>query len=113
MNAFSLAWLVLLSLLSLVGLARLAQLVVTVSGLRDRLARCEVSPNASLTSRLDELESAVEVVANRVKMQRVRAAALHATSKSDRSTELPDPYREPDAWRSAVNSQLARGKLDR
>lgn len=110
MNGFSLVWLVILSACSLLALRRLARVAVTVSELRDRVARSEVSPSASLTQRLDELEDAVQVIANRVKMQRVRAAALHATTKNER-TELPDPYREPDAWRTAVNSQLARGKL--
>lgn len=81
----------------------------------DRLARCEArpiasgSPSESLSARLDELEQTVEVLANRVKMQKVRNAALHA--ERERPGGLPDPYKEPDRWRDAVNKRLASSKL--
>lgn len=70
------------------------------------------SPSASsstlLTQRLDELEESIQLVANKMKMQRVRAAANHAERKTD---ELPDPYRDPDGWRTAMNARIARGKV--
>jgi hypothetical protein len=92
-----------------------AKLAVRMQDLRDRLARFEArpiasdSPSASLSARLDELEQTVEVLANRVKMQKVRNAALHAERAG--KDDLPDPYKEPDRWREAVNKRLASAKL--
>jgi hypothetical protein len=51
----------------------------------------------------------LEVVANRVKMMKVRGAANHV--REDRPSETPDPYKNPDAWRLWMNNQMARGKV--
>lgn len=51
---------------------------------------------------MDELETTLEVLANRVKMMRVRTAANHV---KDQPTE-PDPYKDPEAWRKAMNLKL-------
>lgn len=67
------------------------------------------SGSAKLQSRLDELEQTVEVLANRVKMQKVRNAALHVQRDADPG--LPDPYKDPDGWRRAMNTKLGLGKL--
>lgn len=61
----------------------------------------------SLTSSRDELTVALDALAQRVKMSRVRQATDHATGHR----AMPDPYKDPDGWRAAVNAQLASGKL--
>jgi hypothetical protein len=71
-----------------------------------RVASCE-SRIESLTTSRDELTVALDALAQRVKMQRVRQATDHATGPRG----LPDPYKEPDRWREAMNAQIARGKL--
>lgn len=55
--------------------------------------------------RLDALEEITATLANRVKMQKVRAASTHAAERSD---GMPDPYRDPDAWRRAMNRTILR-----
>lgn len=74
--------------------------------LRAKVDSCESRIESLLTSR-DELTVALDALAQRVKMQRVRQATDHATGPRG----LPDPYKNPDEWRAAVNSQLSRGKL--
>lgn len=76
-----------------------ASLLARVASLESRVE--------SLTSSRDELTVALDALAQRVKMQRVRTAVDHATGPRG----LPDPYKNPDEWRAAVNSQLSRGKL--
>jgi hypothetical protein len=59
----------------------------------------------------DSQQSAVTeltALANRVKMQRVRAATDHAS----RPAGDPDPYTNPDEWRSVMNKRLAAAKLN-
>lgn len=68
----------------------------------------KASSNSSLVERVTAVEDAMELLANRVKMQRVRAAAVHAEKQKD---ELPDPYRNPDEWRRVMNARLQKGKL--
>lgn len=46
-------------------------------------------------------------LANRVKMMKVRSAVRHGTMTDDR----PDPYKDPDAWRKAMNLELAKGRI--
>jgi len=70
----------------------------------------------SVESRLQSCEQLVEEhtqamtdMANRLKMIKVRSATSHA-AKDDNS--LPDPYRDPDGWRRAMNSRIALNKLN-
>jgi hypothetical protein len=67
----------------------------------------------SLDSRVQSLEQSVEdtrltleQLANRVKMMRVRNAVNHTTDKTD-----PDPYRDPNAWRTEMNRKLAQRRI--
>lgn len=85
--------------------ARIAQ---AVSELRARVDSLSGSPSESLSARLSELEETCSLLANRVKMMKVRSAATH-TDKSNGAE--PDPYRDPNGWREAMNRQIARGKL--
>lgn len=114
---FSLALAVAAFACSAVAALLAARTATRVQALRDRLA---ASPPGSmdslskrvesLTTMLDEQGTALAELAQKVKMQRVRTAANHVReSRSD--GELPDPYREPDAWRDAVNSRLARARI--
>jgi hypothetical protein len=63
----------------------------------------------SLQTSLEETQSALEHLANRVKMQRVRNATDHATGNGKAklgADGLPDPYTDPDGWRKAMNAKL-------
>lgn len=86
----------------------LARIAARVSELGDRVRSLNASPSASHTERLNELEETVSVLANRVKMMRVRNAATH-TDKPNGAD--PDPYRDPNAWRQAMNRKLSQSKL--
>lgn len=86
----------------------LARIAARVSELEDRVRSLNESPSESLSARLSELEETVSLLANRVKMMRVRNAVTH-TDKSNGGE--PDPYRDPNGWRAAMNRRLAQGKL--
>lgn len=60
----------------------------------------------SLETRLSELESTLSVVANRVKMTKVRNAATHL--ERDKTGE-PDAKSDPEGWRAWKNAQLRAG----
>lgn len=92
-----------LSIIALRSAARAA--AQAPDSLAARLSSTE-SGMRSLRGALDETQSALEEVANRVKMQRVRTAANHVKEPSE-----PDPYKNPEEWRKAMNSRLARQKL--
>jgi hypothetical protein len=61
----------------------------------------------SLTERLGEAEEALKLVANRVKMMRVRSAATH----TDSSPGEPDPKSDPERWRTWMNAKLSRQRF--
>jgi hypothetical protein len=67
------------------------------------------SVSRSLETRLSELEDAVAVVANRVKMTKVRNAATH--TDRDKGGE-PDARLDPEAWRTWKNAQLRAGQYN-
>lgn len=70
-----------------------------------RLRSCE-SRVDSLKDSLESTQHALEIVANRLKMTRVRNAAEHVKGSSDE----PDPYKNPDEWRSMMNKRLAESR---
>lgn len=86
----------------------LARIAARVSEFEDRVRSLSALPSASLSERLSELEETVSLLANRVKMMRVRNAATH-TDKSNGAD--PDPYRDPNGWRTEMNRKLARGRI--
>lgn len=57
----------------------------------------------SLEASAEDLRSTLEQLANRVKMMRVRNAVTH----TDKSDTVPDPFKDPDAWRKAMNRKMA------
>ena len=67
--------------------------------------RCVESRTESLVASLNDLQSTMEVLANRVKMQRVRNFAMHAVG----SDGEPDARIDPEAWRAWKNKQLRTG----
>lgn len=85
-----------------------ARIAARVSELSDRVRSLSESPPESLSARLSEAEETLAMLANRVKMMRVRNAVTH-TDKPNGAD--PDPYRDPAAWRQAMNRRLAPGKL--
>lgn len=94
----------------------LACLTRAISAARDAKAATGLPARAlsSLTSRIESLEvsrddqaTAMTDLANRLKMIRVRSAANHA-SKPDGD---PDPYKEPERWRTVMNERLARSRV--
>lgn len=113
MSAFSIALPAICLLLSLAATFFAVKAVGAAQDLQDRFERFKTqqmrspSESGSLSARLDELESTVEVLANRVKMQKVRNAALHV----ERESGLADPYKDPDRWRQQMNTQLSRDKF--
>lgn len=72
--------------------------------LQGRLRSIE-SQIASLESSVSEWSQITTDLANRVKMMRVRAATA-GPSSSGRPSDLPDPYRDPDGWRRAMNQRI-------
>jgi hypothetical protein len=97
-------------LCSVVAIFLNARSVVRVEELRQRFHGLKPYAKDSLEARLTELEEALQVVANRVKMSRVRTTALHATEKGSRGE--PDFRSDPEAWRAWQNRQLKTGVVN-
>lgn len=110
MTEFSIASSVIALVISIVATLVAARTASRVQALRDRFARLPVSRLESLATAQAELAETMEALANRVKMQRVRNAANHVPDLAQSS--VPDPHRDPDGWRKAMNAKLALGKLN-
>lgn len=106
-TTFFFALTVIASVTCLIGTIYVARSAkVGAASLQKRLRSCE-SQIASMTTSQEELVQTVTDVANRVKMQRVRNIATHATG----SPGEPDPYKNPDEWRSMMTRKLALAKV--
>lgn len=116
-NAFFSALSAFACLLCILSLWSAARNAAAVRDLRAAMTRWQEwanslprnSSSTSFEARLSEVEETLATVANRVKMQKVRNAAEHATAT--KPTGLPDPYLQPDEWRAAVNAKLSRSKF--
>lgn len=75
--------------------------------LQGRVQDLPLSRLRSLETLCAEHSELLESLANRIKMQKVRNAANHVRENG----AIPDPYRDPDGWRKAMNSKLQREKL--
>lgn len=94
------------SICSLIGAIYVAQRAAAErASLQKRLRSCELLIESTRTS-LEETQQTLTETANRVKMQRVRNAANHATGSSGD----PDPYRDPDGWRAMMTRRIALAK---
>lgn len=109
MSATSFALIAVSFVLSLLALALAARAAKAVSELSARSESWKASRVESLDARLTETEETLSQLANRVKMMRVRNSVNHTSDPKPNG--LPDPHRDPDGWRAAMNSRLARGKL--
>jgi hypothetical protein len=98
---------VIVSALCLIGTIYVARNAARdAASLQKRLRSCESRLESAITSH-DELLATVTDLANRVKMQRVRNTVTHATSSSGE----PDPYKNPDEWRSMMTRKIALAKV--
>jgi len=93
--------------LSILAASFAALSAIRVRELLDDQQRLPVSRLKSLETSLADTQGALEEVANRVKMMKVRSAANH----SDGKASFPDPYKDPDGWRKAMNSRLSAARL--
>ena len=108
---FSLALSVLLALGSLTIAIIAARNAARAADSAARNSRLPESALQSLRESIQELGDTQLEMANRLKMMKVRAATSHTDPKPDRNNGLPDPYKDPEGWRQAMNSRLARGKV--
>jgi hypothetical protein len=86
-----------------------AQSVRVVQELRQALQALEPSGNKSLEIRLGECESALVLLANKLKMTKVRNAINHIGRDKDGE---PDAKSDPEAWRAWKNAQLRAGTFN-
>lgn len=91
--------------------------VRSVKAARELLAQSKALPASrinSLETSLRDTQDALEVVANRVKMQRVRTIATHATETTSRASgkNEPDPHTDPEGWRTWMNAQLRKPRTN-
>lgn len=87
-----------------------ARIAARVRALEDRYALSSPSAIESLRTVQQEQADALAALANRVKMQRVRTAVNHVQEDRD---GLPDPHKDPDAWRKAMNAKLALTRIQK
>jgi hypothetical protein len=71
-----------------------------------RECSCE-SRVRSLTASVEDQATAMLDLANRMKMIKVRSASNHAMKPDG----PPDPFKDPDGWRRAMNARIVHGKL--
>ena len=88
----------------LIGCVFVAQRARQNSGPQAAQIRSATSRIASLSESVEALQLELERLSNRVKMQRVRNVTEHGLRPSG---EDPDPYRNPNEWRAAMNKKLA------
>lgn len=96
-------------LCSLGALLFAARAVRLAMELRQHWQQSATSSGAALSQRMDEAEETLKVIANRLKMMKVRGAANHV--RRDNGDE-PDPRSDPEGWRAWKNSQLRAGQFN-
>lgn len=84
-----------------------ARIAVRLQELSDLCQRFDQSQLESNARSLREVQLGLEELATSVRMSKVRRAGQSPESKSG----LPDPYRDPDGWRQAVNARLGSVKI--
>lgn len=109
-------WIVIFSVL--IALSLLASLVATFLAVRSaarvlelQLAFASFRPLDAklLEQRLSESEQTLSLLANRLKMTRVRNAVTH--TDRDKNGE-PDAVSDPEGWRRWKNAQLRAGQFN-
>ena len=107
MDGFSFVCIALASLSSIAATFCVVVCVRVRRELREAALAWQQSPQRSVQSLLESHTEELTNLANRVKMMKVRRASNH----TDRNGELPDAYRDPDAWRAAMNARIAASKV--
>lgn len=107
-NAISIALSVTALLGSLLACLWHARIVNRVEELRLVFLAFKPYSKDLLDTRLSELEESIELLANRVKMSKVRNAVTHVKSSSGE----PDPKIDPEGWRAWQNKQLRTGVVN-
>lgn len=102
MTDFSFVLAVTACFLSVLAAFSSVRTAAALRALRDRWPQLSESRLHSIETSLAEQADALQAVANRVKMQKVRNAANHAQGSGE-----PDPYSDPDGWRRAMNKRLS------
>lgn len=84
-----------------------ARIAVALRGLSEELRRFDLSRMESTARSLQEVQLALDELATSVRMSKVRRSALPIAERD----RMPDPYKDPDGWRSAMNSKLGRARV--
>jgi hypothetical protein len=100
------ALIVLSLLLSLAAIFFAARSVVLAQELRQHWLVSKQWDSKSFETRLDEYEKTLSLLANKLKMTKVRNAITHIGRDNDGE---PDAKSDPEAWRAWKNSQLRAG----
>lgn len=95
------------SMLAALSAVRIARAAAASAAASSRLPESALQ---SLRESIRELGDTQLELANRIKMMKVRNASSH-TDDRPKNGALPDPYKDPDAWRAAVNAKLARQRV--
>jgi predicted negative regulator of RcsB-dependent stress response len=102
-----------LTVLSLLGSAvAIFWAVRSVAAVQElQRASKDYAPQATelLKARVDELEATTTLLANKLKMTRVRNAITHVRRGE---TDEPDARLDPEAWRRWKNAQLRAGEFN-
>lgn len=110
MDAIFNALSVLSFILSAAAIYFAARAATVVQELRDLAARFPASALQSLRDSQADQAQALADIANRVKMIKVRNAANHV--RDDRPKDaMPDPHRDPEGWRKAMNERIMRARV--
>lgn len=95
------------SLLAALFAVRIARAAAELAEANTRLPESALQ---SLRESIQEHGDMLLALANRVKMMKVRSASSH-TDAPAKNGALPDPYKNPDEWRKAMNERIARNKI--
>ena len=108
-HAYFSALSVVLSVSSLILSIFAARRAARVVALPAKQLRSLESAQQSNADQLEQLLEHVTEMTNSLKMQRVRAAAKHSSATR---TEMPDPYKDPNGWRDAMNKRIALSRVN-
>jgi len=109
MDGFAFALIAASFVLSVLACLSAVAAVTRVSALARRPAGTSESVLRSVRQSVAEVESALQELATTVRMMKARRAARMPDGKP--ASDAPDPYTEPDRWRSTMTARLTtRGK---
>jgi septal ring factor EnvC (AmiA/AmiB activator) len=77
---------------------------------QEKQLRSNTARIKSLSDSLEETQTELEKLANKVKMQRVRNVVEHSPTSKRNGNDEPDPYTDPDGWRKMMSDKIARAR---